>query len=73
MRDMLKAGVHFGHQTSHWNPKMKPFIFGARIKVHIINLGKNCTNVQRSLAEIAKKLARRKGKSSLLVLQARCI
>lgn len=38
MRDMLKAGVHFGHQTRFWNPKMKPFIFGARNKVHIINL-----------------------------------
>lgn len=33
MRDMLKAGVHFGHQTRYWNPKMKPFIFGARNKV----------------------------------------
>ncbi len=38
MRDMLKAGVHFGHKTRYWNPKMKPFIFGARDKVHIINL-----------------------------------
>ncbi|RJG49063.1 30S ribosomal protein S2 [Motilimonas pumila] len=38
MREMLKAGVHFGHQTRYWNPKMKPFIFGARNKVHIINL-----------------------------------
>ena len=38
MRDMLKAGVHFGHQTRYWNPKMKPFIFGDRNKVHIINL-----------------------------------
>ncbi|TRW49569.1 30S ribosomal protein S2 [Aliidiomarina halalkaliphila] len=38
MRDMLKAGVHFGHQTRYWNPKMKPFIFGARNKIHIINL-----------------------------------
>ena len=40
MRDMLKAGVHFGHQTRYWNPKMKPYIFGARNKVHIINLEK---------------------------------
>lgn len=40
MRDMLKAGVHFGHQTRYWNPKMKPFIFGARNKIHIINLEK---------------------------------
>ncbi len=38
MRDMLQAGVHFGHQTRYWNPKMKPFIFGARNNIHIINL-----------------------------------
>ncbi len=40
MRDMLQAGVHFGHQTRFWNPKMKPFIFGSRNNVHIINLEK---------------------------------
>lgn len=38
MRDLLKAGVHFGHQTRFWNPKMGKFIFGARNKIHIINL-----------------------------------
>lgn len=38
MRDMLKAGVHFGHQTCHWNPKMGSYIYGARNKIHIINL-----------------------------------
>ncbi len=38
MRDMLKAGVHFGHQTRYWNPKMAPYIFGARNKIHILNL-----------------------------------
>jgi len=38
MREMLQAGVHFGHQTRYWNPKMKQYIFGARNKVHIINL-----------------------------------
>ncbi|MFW8564677.1 30S ribosomal protein S2 [Orrella sp. 11846] len=38
MRDMLEAGVHFGHQTRYWNPKMAPFIFGQRNKIHIINL-----------------------------------
>jgi small subunit ribosomal protein S2 len=38
MRDMLQAGVHFGHQTRYWNPKMGPYIFGARNKIHIINL-----------------------------------
>ena len=38
MRDLLKAGVHFGHQTRYWNPKMGQYIFGARNKIHIINL-----------------------------------
>src|ERR1700738_4833817 len=38
MRQMLEAGVHFGHQTRFWNPKMAPFIFGQRNKIHIINL-----------------------------------
>ena len=41
MRDMLEAGVHFGHQTRFWNPKMSPFIFGHRNKIHIINLEKS--------------------------------
>jgi small subunit ribosomal protein S2 len=41
MRQMLEAGVHFGHQTRYWNPKMSPFIFGARNKIHIINLEKS--------------------------------
>nr|VFK21601.1 MAG: SSU ribosomal protein S2P [Candidatus Kentron sp. LFY] len=40
MRDMLEAGVHFGHQTRYWNPKMAPYIFGERNKIHIINLEK---------------------------------
>ena len=40
MRDMLQAGVHFGHQTRYWNPKMKQYIFGARNGIHIINLEK---------------------------------
>ncbi len=40
MRQMLEAGVHFGHQTRYWNPKMAPYIFGARSKIHIINLEK---------------------------------
>src|SRR4030095_9084969 len=38
MRQMLEAGVHFGHQTRFWNPKMAPFVFGHRNKIHIINL-----------------------------------
>jgi len=40
MRDMLEAGVHFGHQTRFWNPKMAPYIYGHRNKIHIINLEK---------------------------------
>ena len=40
MRDMLEAGVHFGHQTRYWNPKMGAYIFGARSKIHIVNLEK---------------------------------
>ncbi len=40
MRQMLEAGVHFGHQTRYWNPKMAPYIFGERGKIHIINLEK---------------------------------
>ena len=61
MRDMLKAGVHFGHQTRYWNPKMKPFIFGARNKVHIINLEKTVPMFNEALAEL-HKIASRKGK-----------
>ncbi len=61
MRDMLKAGVHFGHQTRYWNPKMKPFIFGARNKVHIINLEKTVPMFNEALAELAK-IGNKKGK-----------
>lgn len=61
MRDMLKAGVHFGHQTRYWNPKMKPFIFGARNKVHIINLRKTVPMFNDALAELAK-VGEKKGK-----------
>ena len=40
MRQMIEAGVHFGHQTRFWNPKMAQYIFGARNKIHIVNLEK---------------------------------
>ncbi|HAE79902.1 30S ribosomal protein S2 [Morganella morganii] len=65
MRDMLQAGVHFGHQTRYWNPKMKPFIFGARNKVHIINLEKTVPMFNDALAEL-NKIASRKGKILLV-------
>ena len=52
MRDMLAAGVHFGHRTRYWNPKMAPFIFGARNKIHIINLERTVPAFEQALAEI---------------------
>ncbi|MFC0180063.1 30S ribosomal protein S2 [Thorsellia kenyensis] len=61
MRDMLQAGVHFGHQTRYWNPKMKPFIFGSRNRVHIINLEKTVPMFNAALAELSK-ISARKGK-----------
>lgn len=61
MRDMLQAGVHFGHQTRYWNPKMKPFIFGARNRVHIINLELTVPMFNEALAEL-KKIGEKKGK-----------
>lgn len=61
MRDMLQAGVHFGHQTRYWNPKMKPFIFGARNKVHIINLEQTVPMFNKALNFLEAKAAK-KGK-----------
>jgi small subunit ribosomal protein S2 len=52
MRQLLEAGVHFGHQTHRWNPKMAPFIFGARNKVHIIDLSQTVPLLQRALQQI---------------------
>jgi small subunit ribosomal protein S2 len=61
MRDLLKAGVHFGHQTRYWNPKMGKYIFGARNKIHIINLEQTVPALNESLAMV-KKLAESKNK-----------
>ncbi|MBF6624619.1 MAG: 30S ribosomal protein S2 [Pseudomonas stutzeri] len=61
MRDMLKAGVHFGHQTRYWNPKMNKFIFGARNKIHIINLEKTLPMFNDAL-QFVEKLAAGKNK-----------
>lgn len=61
MRDMLAAGVHFGHQTRFWNPKMAPYIFGARNKIHIINLEQTVPAFNEALNEI-QGLARRGNK-----------
>jgi len=62
MKQLLECGVHFGHQTTRWNPKMKPFIHGARNGIHIIDLQKTlkklreCQNIIRSIARSGKKI-----------------
>ncbi len=60
MREMLEAGVHFGHQTRFWNPKMAPFIFGHRNKIHIINLEKSLPMFQDA-AKFVRQLTARRG------------
>ena len=60
MRQMLEAGVHFGHQTRYWNPKMAPFIFGHRNRIHIVNLEKTMAMFQDAL-KYARQLASNKG------------
>ncbi len=58
VKELLEAGVHFGHQTKRWNPKMKPFIFDARNGIHIIDLSKTATQLEAAckyLAEVAGK------------------
>lgn len=60
MRQMLEAGVHFGHQTRFWNPKMAPYIFGHRNKIHIINLEKTVV-MYDDAAKFARKLSANKG------------
>lgn len=61
MREMLEAGVHFGHQTRYWNPKMAPFIFGHRNKIHIINLETTMVKYQEA-AKFVRRLSSNKGK-----------
>ncbi len=60
MRQMLEAGVHFGHQTRFWNPKMAPFIFGHRNKIHIVNLEKSLPMFQDA-QKFVRQLASNKG------------
>lgn len=61
VRDMLAAGVHFGHQRRYWNPKMKEYIYGDRNRVSIINLDKTAECFDKALAEL-ERVAARKGK-----------
>lgn len=60
MRQMLEAGVHFGHQTRYWNPKMAPFIFGHRNKIHIVNLEKTLVMYQEAMKYV-RQLSANKG------------
>ena len=60
MRQMLEAGVHFGHQTRYWNPKMAPYIFGHRNKIHIINLERTLEQYQAAI-KFAGRLAANRG------------
>jgi small subunit ribosomal protein S2 len=61
MRDLLQAGAHFGHQTRYWNPKMDQYIFGARNKIHIINLEHTVPAFNEAL-ELVKRMAANKNK-----------
>jgi small subunit ribosomal protein S2 len=60
MKDLLEAGVHFGHQTKRWNPKMKPYIFGERNGIYILDLGRTA-KLYREAAEFATNVAARGG------------
>jgi ribosomal protein S2 len=53
MKDLLEAGVHFGHQTKRWNPKMRPFIYGARNGIHIIDLDQTAASFEIGTRESA--------------------
>ncbi|QAU34629.1 30S ribosomal protein S2 [Janthinobacterium sp. 17J80-10] len=59
MREMLEAGIHFGHQTRFWNPKMAPYIFGHRNKIHIVNLEKTLAKYQEAMKYISQLSANR--------------
>ncbi len=60
MRQMLEAGVHFGHQTRFWNPRMAPYIFGQRNKIHIVNLEKTMAKYNEAM-DFVRKLAANRG------------
>ena len=61
IKELLESGVHFGHQTKRWNPKMKQFIFDARNGIHIIDLSKTVTQLE-SAVDFLSSLVRRGGK-----------
>ncbi|MBW2285857.1 MAG: 30S ribosomal protein S2, partial [Deltaproteobacteria bacterium] len=57
MKQLLESGVHFGHQTRRWNPKMKPYIFGARNGIHIIDLQKTVRLIKTAYDFIGRTVA----------------
>ena len=65
MRELLEAGVHFGHQTRRWNPKMRPYIFTERNGIHIVDLRMTVSQAERAIALV--KEAATKGGSVLFV------
>lgn len=65
LKTLLECGVHFGHQTRKWNPKMKPYIFGARNKIHILDLQKTIHAIRRAYNFVCEKIA--EGKTILFV------
>ncbi len=82
MRQMLEAGVHFGHQTRYWNPKMSPYIFGERNKIHIINLEQSlplareaCAFIKGTIADGGKVLfvgTKRAAREAIQIHAKRC-
>ena len=60
MREMLQSGAHFGHQTRYWNPKMEPYIFGVRNKIHIIDLGKTVPAFNEALRVVSTMASQKK-------------
>lgn len=68
IKEMLEAGVHFGHQTKFWNPKMKPFIFGSRNKIHIINLDKTLPLFEDAIKFVKQTI---KNKGSIMFVGAK--
>jgi len=58
MRQLLEAGVHFGHQTHRWNPKMAPFIYGSRNNIHIIDLAQTVPMLYRALQQVSETVAK---------------
>ena len=57
VQNLLEAGVHFGHQTKRWNPKMKPYIFGARNGIHIFDLGKTMYSLNEACKYLYREVA----------------